>query len=487
MTPYGILIENAPPDPTAGEPQRVLLPLRLAQNRAEKGFMTWDEKLSRYSLLDALRGRRSRRFGLGMNIEGGPLAYQSSHQPVPLSEEEEALLVFAACGVTGHALADLTFQKHQGGNMMAGLLGRTVASGDAIQTVALVVTNDDATYLIRRPQELAGEDFSALVQGARQGRFRELYEQTRTKIAEGRTAPPLEPLFNINVNRWSLHAPGSTYFLPINDMTFGYINGLLEVLNEATGAFILDERASLRPAGIGRFASRKGGHLMDDPRSGRLATVLNVELLLADVIAIEQGMMLQNLGLMTQALGLGGFPNFAEHPFVWFQALDFRMLEMRASRYVDTNPFVAAAMSLSGRNPPVPYPVGLERNGQVLLKAYCPPYYPSMEAAVRAVVDAKLGPAGNLRGKVEQSAWRDPAAVSADIPDISAAAIAATVAYCDYIYKNYGRFPAYLTPFRTVLGYQAAHLDLGFYERYYRPEALTETQREHFARWHQDE
>jgi len=112
--------------------------------------MTWDKGLSRYSLLDALRGRRSRRFGLGMKIEGGPLAYQSSHSPVPLSGDEEALLVFAACGVTGHALADLTFQEHQGGNMMAGLLGRTVASGDAIQTVALVVINDSATDPIRR-------------------------------------------------------------------------------------------------------------------------------------------------------------------------------------------------------------------------------------------------------------------------------------------------------------------------------------------------
>jgi hypothetical protein len=38
--------------------------------------------------------------------------------------------------------------------------------------------------------------------------------------------------------------------------------------------------------------------------------------------------MLQNLGLMTQALGLGGFPHFAAHPFIWFQALGFRMQEI---------------------------------------------------------------------------------------------------------------------------------------------------------------
>ena len=55
------------------------------------------------------------------------------------------------------------------------------------------------------------------------------------------------------------------------------------------------------------------------PRSGFLETWLY------EFIAIEQGGMLQNLGLMTQALGLGGFPHFAAHPFIWFQALGFRM------------------------------------------------------------------------------------------------------------------------------------------------------------------
>src|SRR6266481_9837605 len=107
------------------------------------------DQLSDYPLLSALRERRSRRFGLGMNIPGGPLAYRSSHQPVPLSEEEEAALVFAACGITGHALADLCYPPGEGGNIMAGLIARTVASGDGLQTVSLIVTNDRATYLIR--------------------------------------------------------------------------------------------------------------------------------------------------------------------------------------------------------------------------------------------------------------------------------------------------------------------------------------------------
>src|SRR2546425_10468104 len=86
------------------------------------------ENVARYPLLTALRERRSRRFGLGMRIPSGPLAYQSRHNPKPLSEEEESLLVFAACGITGHALADLCYAKGGGGGIMAGLVARTIAS-----------------------------------------------------------------------------------------------------------------------------------------------------------------------------------------------------------------------------------------------------------------------------------------------------------------------------------------------------------------------
>src|SRR5258708_38624417 len=112
------------------------------------------ENLGRYPLLTALRERRSRRFGLGMRIPGGSLAFESRHKPAPLTEDEEAALVFAACGITGHALADLCYANDGGGSIMAGLVARTIASGDGLQTVALVVTNDETTYLIRRPREL---------------------------------------------------------------------------------------------------------------------------------------------------------------------------------------------------------------------------------------------------------------------------------------------------------------------------------------------
>ncbi|HKY09562.1 MAG TPA: hypothetical protein VJQ55_15025, partial [Candidatus Binatia bacterium] len=314
--------------------------------------------------------------------------------------------------------------------------------------------------------------------------FAELYRRMRVKIKEGRAAPPLVPMFNVNVNRWSLYAPGTTYFLPINELTFMYINGLLEVFNEHSGAFVIDERAGFRAAGLGRFARSKGGHLYDDPADGRVLTVQRLELMVAELVTIEQGMMLQNLGLMAQAIGLGGFPNFAEHEFAWFQALGFRMAEMPASRYLGGNAFASRLMSMFGRDQGIPYPLGLELDGDALLRPHCPPYYANMKEAVRAVIETKYGDRGLFRAGAEHSAWREPAAIAGAVSEISSAAIDATIAYCEYIYARYGRFPAYIPPFRTVLGFQACHLDTEFYDRFYRPEALSETERYHMKNWH---
>lgn len=440
-------------------------------------FATDSDTLGAYSLLDALRERRSRRFGRGMKIPGGPLAFESRHAPRPLTEAEEAALVFAAGGITGHALADLSYEPSGGGNIMGGLVARTFASGDGLQSVALVVTNDEATYLMRRPRELPAGDIARLIELGQEGEFTELYRRTRVKLKDGRAAPPTEPLFNINANRWAAAAPGTSCFLPVNDLTFLYINGLLEVLNEHTGAFILDERNHYLPAGLKQFARSRGGHLEDNPHKGRVVTVRQVEQFVTEFVTAEQGMMLQNLALMTQALGLGGYPNFANHEFGWFQALGFQMREMRASQYVGAGRLVSLGMKALGQDPLIPYAVGLERNGAVLLKPFCPPHYPTMTDAVQAVVAAKFGAAGVFRSAGTGSAWKDHGGVTQGIPPVSERAIAATTAHCEYLWRRYGRFPVHLTPYRTVLAFQACHLDGEFYDRFYRPEALSRTQR----------
>jgi hypothetical protein len=419
-----------------------------------------------------------------MRMSDGPLAYESRHSAMRLSEEEEALLAFAACGITGHALGDLAYGSGGGGEIMAGLLGRTSGSGDAIHTVSVFVINPDGTYLLRRPRDFEPAEIPELVELSRSGRFAELYRRSRILIKTGRETPPLSNFFNLRVNRWSLYDPAATYILPVNELTLLYINGVLEIFKEENGGFIVDERAGYRPAGIRTFARSRGGHLDDDPMAEHTFTIQQLETLVTEFVTAEQGMVLQNLALMTQAIGLGGFPHWAAHPYGWLEAVGFRTTRIPATRYLGMGWLLRTLAPLVRAVPGVTYAQGLEHEGRALLAPYCPPYHASMDAAVRAVVDLKYGGAGVFGGGARFSAWREPARIVDAAEGPGEAAVAATIAYCTYVFERYGRFPAYQPPFRTVLGFQANHLDLDFYERFYEAEALGETQRRHMSRWH---
>src|SRR5262249_40867469 len=157
-----------------------------------------------------------------------------------------------------------------------------------------------------------------------------------------------------------------------------------------------------------------------------------------------------------------------------FQALGFRMQEMPVNRYVGAGWLPSLAMKLLKRNPNIPYPVGLEREGEVLLKPFCPPYFKTMADAVRTVAELKFGANGIFRGATRGGGWARPAEVVQFVPPVSEPTIQATINYCEYLWNRYGRFPVYMPPYRTVLGYQACHLDREFYEKFYRPEALSE-------------
>ncbi|AIE87056.1 hypothetical protein [Fimbriimonas ginsengisoli] len=434
------------------------------------------EKLRTYPFLQALLDRRSRRFGRGMEMKSGPMAFKSRQSGEPLTEEEEALMVFAACGITGYALGDLDYGKNGGGNIMVSTVGRTIPSGDAMHTVALMVTNDQATYFIRRPQDLPPDDIPALVELAKNHEFVEIYRRMRVRIKDGRVAPPMEPLYNLDVNRWSCYDKNGTYFVPVCEYTQLLINGLLEIFGRNVGAFILDERATFRPAGIGKFAKSKGGHLNDNAAMGRVQTIEALEGLVSEAVTVEQGMMLQNLALMAQSLGLGGFPNWAAHPFGWLEAAGFRLTTMPSSQYLGMNPALAALAKAAGKVMPIPLVQGLEKDGEVLMKPFCPPYYASMSEAVQAAVDIKFGPDGMFRGRASKSAWLNWMGIQEQVEEFTPEQVEATKAYCEYVYRRYGRFPAYGPPIKTLIGFQSSRLDLEFYEKFYKPEAVSTQQ-----------
>jgi hypothetical protein len=435
-----------------------------------------------YPLVRALRERRSRRFALGMHMPGGPFAHRSTQVPVPLSEEEEAILAFAACGISGPSLGDWDYGA--GGNMMAGLVGRTIGSADGVQTAALFVIRDDATYLARRPRELDPATLEEVIRLTHAGDFVAAWRLLRVPVAGERRAPVPAPPGNISANRWQLFAPGTTYFLPVADLSLLLINVLLEVLNEESALYPIDERNFFRPAGVARWGRSRGGHLDDSARGGRTPPIMFAERLVGEMVAVEMGMALQNLGLVCDALGLGGTPTFAGDDEEWFRALGFRMGCMPASRMLGLARPLRLAMRLKGDDVPMGYPLGLDGESGPLLHAYCPPYFPTMADAVRAVVAAKLGANGVLRRG--SAAWRAGAAAGAAIPPISERAIEATIAYCEYVWQRYGRFPATYPAFHVLMGFQAHHVDCDFYDRHFAPGALSQRHRQHIETWHGD-
>jgi hypothetical protein len=409
-----------------------------------------------------------------MILDGGPLTYVSEKPPAPLTLDEQAALAFAACGITGHALAELPYAdgvdpETGGGNIMMHLVGRTAASGDGSHADTVFVIDDDGAWLLRRPQDHPPQRIPALIGLAREGKLTELYEQSRVRVADRRVDIPRDVSYMLSLNKWSANRPGTTYFLPIAELTAFYINLVLILFDDDFSYFVLDDRNWFRPAGIGRFARSKGGRLADNPKLGRIMTVSMLETLLLEFAAVEQGGIVQNLGLMTQALGLGGFAHFAAHPWIWERELGFEMVELPDTRILGMNLLLRLGTRLLGREIQVPTPVGLEHKSEVLIRPYCPPYYSTMRDAVLAFVESKYGREGIFRSAGWTSAWRDPAAVRAGIPQYSEAAVEAAIAYCTYVYERYGRFPAVSGPFRTTLAYQASRLEPTFYERFYEP------------------
>ena len=63
----------------------------------EASFSPGFQDMLAFGLVEALLGRRSRRFFMGAEIPDGVFEYKSRHKPVPLSDLEK-MLVVSACG-----------------------------------------------------------------------------------------------------------------------------------------------------------------------------------------------------------------------------------------------------------------------------------------------------------------------------------------------------------------------------------------------------
>ncbi len=421
-------------------------------------------KALEYPLMDAIINRRSRRFGLGMELSNSSLEFKSAHPPVPLDEFEEAMLVWAGTGLTGLCLADLP--PETGIDLLCQWTGRTWPSACNNHGTELFFTNDTGLYFVNvkhmLPRDKELHMFMNLSREEKIERLLELYRESLVKLEDGRADLPDRMPGLFDFNQWNTNKPGTTLFIPVTDTTEEYLNLLLLYCSHSYAFTIIDDLT-------GKSANQdkwiKTGRIKDNVR----ISLFDLEMRILTGLNVEQAFICQNMSLMLQALGLAGWtftgliPRFTlgAAPEL-FKGLGFRFIQPKKGTI----------------DPPPTVPVG--KDG--VFEGYCPPYYKNMDEAIDAFLEHK------------ESAWQsdkpfpymepDKHLMRAPKPTKTTIEIVRSVA--NYIYDTYGRFPAFIDPMFMRLVFQAQHIDLDFYDKYYPKGAYTDMHVNHFKIFHPD-
>jgi hypothetical protein len=409
-----------------------------------------------YPFFQSVWDRKSRRVGLGMEIDSGVFTYRSPYEPVPLTELEEALLLVAGTGLNGMNLGDIDPSK--GADALVQWTARTWPSSCSNHGTELFFTNDDGTYfldmwrLVPEPGELStlsGRSTEAQVEW-----IVELVRRARVELFAGRAQLPtgLPGLFVFN--HWNANRPGSTLFLPVSNMTLEYINLLFIYLSSDYRFSIVDEQQGMASAGLQKWIDR--GRL--DP--ARTMGIVDLEQRVLSMQVVEQAFICQNVNLALQCLGLGGWTFTGYIARFLLGGVDVPGLGFRFA---------------DAKNGPS-VPVG--RDG--VYEAFTPPYHADMREAVDAFMEAKWSQYGSSVPKP----YKEPDKVISQIQRPDAETVEIVKDYCQYLHDTYGRFPAYIDPMYQRLTCQAQHVDPDFYAEHYPPGALTPQHLGHFRRWH---
>jgi hypothetical protein len=392
-------------------------------------------------LFDTMFRRRTRRFPQGGRITArrGGLSHASAEKPVPLSEEETALLCFATSGITGVTVEEI---RHLLGHVT--VIGRTAASPCAALTLHLFFSNDEGVYYYRShsTEEVVPKNRVRIRDPESRKVILDDYRKNTLKLKNGRIDIPREAIgaaFESMVN-----LPGTTLFIPIADTTREYINLLFTGL--AQFRWRLWDEVTNRPAGVGRWID---SGVLD----GSVMTIAQYDAMLPWLCNLEAGMAMQNMSLAATAMGLGSFMMHTIDLPTVMRALNVRFEKVRPDSFPQATD----------------NPVGIDG----VLEGHCPPYM-SLEQAVDEIAELKWGP-GGIYGQGGYDLRR---------PQVYDAIVDAAKAYCSYMYETYGRFPKYTGAMFIPILAQIHHLDSGFYDRFF-PEYLSEEDRSHMQLWHE--
>ncbi len=411
-----------------------------------------------FGLIEALLGRRSRRFFMGAEIPDGVFAYKSAHAPMPLSELETLLVVTACGGNTGwHHLLKRTerYAPHLS-NYCGAAGGRTFPSAAGFHTSTTLFTDDEGTYVLDTRDAPAAaeraEDGSLDLNAA----LAHVKSRIR-KLRDGRVRLPSRPPYVEAHNTWAVNRPGTLVVIPVGDLAQHVLLALCYMLQN--GQVIRDDINRRAIPGIERF-----GDIVDVENTWPLTFLEQWSLA---ELTVELGTSCYAGALMLQAMGLGGWMFNGIDPFSMLGASGDPDAPGLGFRY-DTD-----------ERWPYPNVTGLDG----VLEGFCPPHQRDMRAAVEALCDRKFGPGGPFHPGTP-GPWKDSAKVRAAAEIHSPEFRDCVALQAQYIFDTFGKFPGTVPSIFTIMYLQAHHLDPDFYDRFYKPGAYLKTHAEHMSRWH---
>ena len=462
------------------------------------------KELFQYPVMSCLAERRTRRIARGVSINAGPLSYDSPNKPFPLTKLEEAILIVAT-GVTGLSTHDGPLIMPNGGQELAtpflNVVARSASSADNCQATSFFMINDDGIWLIRQPK---GRDAAALVKDL-PPKWADWSEQdwintadlVKVLVTSKRLDFPREYPYYLGWNGQISNRPGTTLFLPMVDCTWQYINAILILLSEPDGVrpLFLDDFRTFHPKGFKEILAWIGAKLKiseDIPYQpiGGLKWIENGFVNKNNAAPLGFGralrtdyecfFSLQNLMLIGQALGIGGwihgsvFPPYLYEtdPSKGWYGLGFRMMQPKK---LSPMPPIPASQ---------PNPVGIDG----VFQALCPPYVANTDEDVDRLLDWKYGSRGTYGDlSVFSLPYRNPRNAEEYTREgsrYSDKAIAYTKDILAYIWDTYGRFPAHVDAFYTPgMWVQFSHLEIDYYDKFFDPR-LYPRQAAHDALWH---
>jgi len=418
------------------------------------------QEMMSFPLIEALLGRRSRRFFMGAEIPDGVFEYRSAHKIQPLSDLEKMLIVAACGGNTSwhHLIYRAARYAPYLSNYAGAAGGRVFPSAAGFHTSQTFFTDDEGVYVLEMRDAPAFADREEDGSLDLEAYAEKTWKRVR-KIQDGRLKFPAEVPYTEAHNTWVFNKPSTLVVIPVGDLSQHVLLNLCYMLQN--GLVLYDDINKNSIPGIEQFDD-----IVDIASSWPITFVEQWSL---SELSVELAASCYAGTLMLQAMGLGGWMFNGVDPFAMFGASGNAEVVGLGFRYDEDDRW------------PYPNPTGLED----VMEGYCPPHHKNMREAVEVICQRKFGPGGPFHAETP-GPWKESSKVrsSAQVHDERFRECVAHQA--QYLFDTFGKFPATVPSMFLIMYLQAHHLDLDFYDKFYKPGAYLRTHSEHMRTWHSE-